>query len=85
MDFSDPAKKQYLIFSFVISLIFGVILSFPLADLLEGPLVSGFPISISDMSGLGKFFAQVFNSVILGAILTVPVYYGLDWLQNRAR
>ncbi len=82
--FSDPGKRQYLMFSAVLAIIFAGILSFFFADLLEGPFVSGFPINISDLSGIGKILAQIINTAALGAMLTVPMYYFLSWLNQRA-
>jgi hypothetical protein len=79
----DPAKRQYFMFSFVLGVIIGLFLNFFLADLITGPIVSGFPFNVSDASGIGGFFQKIINSTVMGALLTVPIYYGITWLQNR--
>ncbi|MCA9386899.1 hypothetical protein KC669_02580 [Candidatus Dojkabacteria bacterium] len=82
--FTDPGKRQYLMFSFLLALIFSAIVSFFFADILEGPLVSGFPVSVSNLSGVVKFISMVFNTVVLSLMLTIPTYYLLSWLNRKA-
>ncbi len=82
--FDDPGKRQYLIFAGVIALIFSGIISFFFAGVLEGPFISGFPVAVTSLSGITKFIAQLFNTIVLGAMLTIPTYYLLSWLNQRA-
>jgi hypothetical protein len=80
---SDSAKKQYFIFSLIISLVLSFIINFFFSGALEGPYVSGFPFTLTDLSGFEEFMKRVFNTLFMSVFLVVPVYYGLIWLQNR--
>jgi hypothetical protein len=82
--FTDPGKRQYVIFAFILATLFGGLLSFFFADLLEGPLISGFPVSITELTGVSKFLAQSFNTIVLGILLTIPAYYLLSWLNRKS-
>jgi len=79
----DPATKQYVIFSAIISLIISFILSFILPDLLKGSIFYGFPISLSNSSGLGEIFLKTINTLILTFFLTFLVYYALMWYLRK--
>ncbi|MEP7103767.1 MAG: hypothetical protein ABI721_03600 [Candidatus Dojkabacteria bacterium] len=79
----DPAVKQYIVFSFVISLILGVLVNFILIEGVKGTFAYGFPINLNAVEGVLNFVYRVINTLILGALLTVPVYLGLKYLQTR--
>lgn len=83
MDNIDPAVKQYLVFSFVISVILGVIVSFILVDSVKGTFAYGFPIPLADAEGITMFIYRVINSLVLGLFFTIPVYLGLKYIQTR--
>lgn len=82
--FTDPGKRQYLIFAGILALMVSGIISFFFSGILEGPFISGFPIAISTLEGIARFMAQLVNTVVLGAMLTVPMYYLLSWLNQKA-
>ncbi len=79
----DPAKKQYLIFSAILALIISFILNFFFFGLLQGPIISGFPFNVTEATGVTAFFSRLVNTIVLGGFLTIPIYYFLQWLQNR--
>lgn len=83
MDNIDPAVKQYIIFSLVISLIIGVLVNFVLIEGVKGSFAYGFPIVLNGVEGVLNFVYRIVNTVILGLLLTVPVYFGIKWLQTR--
>jgi len=83
MDGIDPAVKQYLIFSFVIGIIVGVLVNFLLIEGVKGSFAYGFPIVLNGVEGIANFLYRVINTVVLGGLLTIPIYLGLKWLQTR--
>lgn len=85
MDSTDPIKKQYFLFSIVVSVILSLIINFLMVDFLKGSLFYGFPFDLSEASGVGAFFFRVLNSLVYSVVLVVPVYYGFWWLANRSR
>lgn len=82
---TDPSKKQYFIFALILSLLFSFSLNFFLPDLVQASSSLGFPFSTADVSGFQRFFIQFVNSITMSALLTVPMYYFISWLQNRAK
>jgi len=80
---SDPAKKQYFIFSLIIAILFSFFINYFVAGSLEGPVIGGFPIEVHNASGLTGFLYRLVNTLITGIFLSVPVYYGVMWLQNK--
>lgn len=83
MDGLDPAKKQYWIFSAIVSVILSLILNFVFLSLFPGTIIYGFPFNYGDSVGFANFFIKIVDSLILGAILTPGVYYFLNYLQHR--
>lgn len=81
--FEDPAKREYLVFALVISIILSAVLNFVFFGYISGPVVGGFPIDIVNAEGVGRLVGQVINSIVMGALMTPVVYYTLDWLRNR--
>ncbi|MEO6728639.1 MAG: hypothetical protein ABIM99_01830 [Candidatus Dojkabacteria bacterium] len=80
----DPAVKQYLIFSLVIGVIAGVLINFILIEGVKGSFAYGFPIVLNGVEGIANFLYRIINSLILGALLTIPIYLGLKYLQTRS-
>lgn len=85
MDGIDPAVKQYLIFSFVIGIIVGVLVNFILIEGVKGSFAYGFPIVLNGVEGFANFLDRVINSLVLGALLTIPIYLGLKYIQTGGR
>lgn len=81
--FEDPAKRQYLMFSAVIAIMFSFIIQFGLAGSIEGPYVEGFPFSVFELTGFEALLKRAFNTLFMAAFLVVPIYYLLMWGQNR--
>lgn len=80
---TDEAKKQYFIFSIIITLILSFIINFFLSGSLNGPIVSGFPFSVVGIEGFTSIFYRLINTIVMTLLLVVPVYYGLMWLITR--
>lgn len=68
--------------SALIAFIFSFFLNFFFAGLLEGPFVSGFPISVANATGIGDLIARVVNTLVIGGLLTAPIYYLFLWFIN---
>lgn len=83
MESVDPAKKQYFIFSLVIAFIISIFYNFVLINITEGSAIYGFPMSLVDLEGANLVLARTVNTVIIGTLLSIPVYMGLMWLQTR--
>ena len=83
MDSIDPAKKQYWIFSAIVSVILSLIINFAIFPLFKNSIIYGFPFNFGTSEGIALFFIKIIDSLILGAILTPGVYYFLQWLQHR--
>lgn len=83
MDGIDPATKQYIIFSLVISLIIGVIINFVLIEAVRGTFAYGFPINLNGVEGIVNFIDRIINTVVIGGFITFPVYFGIKYLQTR--
>lgn len=81
----DPVAKQLWIFSFIVSVIVAALINFIVMELLKGSFLYGFPINLTDTSGIGSFFARLVNSFLLGLILTPLTYYIVKYLQTRVR
>lgn len=81
---TDEARKQYFMFAVLISVIVSFFLNFTLIGSLPGPFVSGFPLNAYDAVGSGLFFVRIINSLTLGALLSVPMYYLLNWVLTRS-
>ncbi len=79
----DPAKKQYLIFSAVISFIVSFVINFFFTSATNIPLAGGFPITLYGSEGIGLLFGKTLNTLIIGLCLTPLIYFGIQWLQNR--
>lgn len=79
----DPAVKQYIIFSFVISIILGFLVSFVLVEGVRGGFAYGFPINLNGAEGFTGIIYRLINTIVLGFLFTIPVYLGLKWLQTR--
>jgi hypothetical protein len=80
---TDPARKQYYIFSLVLSLILSFIINFVLVDSLKGSLFYGFPLGLENVSGLVSFIYRLVNTLIYSLFLSVAIYYGIMKLINR--
>lgn len=85
MDSSDPIKKQYFIFSIVVSVILSLLINFLMVDFLKGSFFYGFPFDLTDASDIASFFYRVLNSLAYSVVLVVPLYYGFWWLANKLR
>lgn len=85
MDNIDPATKQYLIFSLIVSMILSAIINFALIEVLSHSFLYGFPVSLTDTTGLGNFLARVINTAVQGLILLPLVYYGFRYWITRRR
>ena len=59
------------------------VLNFFFAGLLNVAFVSGFPINVVEATGFADLVARVVNTVVIGALLAVPMYYFLFWLQDK--
>lgn len=81
----DPVAKQLWIFSFIVSVIISALISFLAIEFLKGSFLYGFPINLTNTSGIGSFLARVANSFALGLILTPMTYYIVKYLQTRVR
>lgn len=81
----NPATKQMLIFSFVISLIASAVINFLIVEILKTTFLYGFPINLASTSGIGTFLSRVINTVVVGIILLPAVFYGVKYLQSRVR
>ncbi len=79
----DPAKKQYFMFATVISIIISVILNFMFVGSLEGSFLYGFPFSLEGAGDATAFIYKILNSLIMAIFLIVPVYYFINWIQNK--
>ena len=60
----DPAKKQYLIFCFVVSFIIGIIINFAFVDIVKGTLLYGIPFNLGESEGFGNFLIRVVNTIL---------------------
>lgn len=80
---SDPAKKQYFVLSLVISMLLSFVLNFFFAGLLDVAFISGFPLNVVEATGIADLVARFVNTVVMGALLAVPMYYFLFWLQDK--
>jgi asparagine N-glycosylation enzyme membrane subunit Stt3 len=80
----DSAKKQYWIFAAILALIASIFLNFTIIGSAAGPFVEGFPISVYQAEGGGVFFSRLINSVVMGLLLVVPMYYLLNWIFKKA-
>jgi hypothetical protein len=83
MDGMDPAKRQYLIFSFIITLLIAIVINFMFTNLLQGTFITGFPIQVGDASGAEEFGIKVMNTIIFTVLLTFPMYLFIMWFINR--
>lgn len=79
----DPAKKQYLIFCFVVSLIIGIIINFAFVDIVKGTLLYGIPFNLGESEGVGNFLIRVVNTLLSAGILTFPIYYIFRELERK--
>lgn len=83
MENIDPATKQYIIFSLIVSIILAAIINFVLVEMVANTFAYGFPINLKGAEGFSGFISRVINTVVQGLILSPMVYYGLKYLQNR--
>lgn len=84
MDNIDPATRQYIIFSLIISMIISAVLNFALVEVLSGSFLYGFPVNLSTTSGIGNFLGRIINTAVQGLILLPLVYYGFRyWIRRR--
>lgn len=79
----NPATKQYLTLSIVISIIFSFIINFAFVDLAKGSFLYGFPISINEVEGFLNFLFRLLNTAIIAAFLVFPVLLLLRELDRR--
>lgn len=79
----NPATKQYIIFSAIISFILSFLLNFFFFNLTKGSLFTGFPISLDGKEGFTEFFLRSVNTGIFTVALIIPVYLGIQWLLTR--
>ncbi|BCX14311.1 MAG: hypothetical protein KatS3mg085_843 [Candidatus Dojkabacteria bacterium] len=80
---TDPAKRQYYIFSLVVAIILSFIINFVVIETLKGSLFYGFPLSLNGVTGFVAFIYKLINTIIYSLLLSVAVYYGIMWLINR--
>lgn len=83
MDEIDPAKKQYIIFAAIISILLSGVINFWFIEILEGSPLYGVPVNLEDVSDVVGFVGRIINSVMMGLFLTPLIYWGINWLQNR--
>lgn len=81
----DPATKQYLIFSLVISLIISALINFAFIEMLAGSFAYGFPVNLNTSTGLSNFVGRIINTIVQGLILLPMIYYGIKYWITRAR
>lgn len=79
----DPAKKQYLIFASIITLICSLLLNFFFFEFVKDTFIYGFPVGLKDVTGLGDFIARVINMIVFFLVFVFPVYFGLMWVVRR--
>ena len=79
----NPATKEYLKFSIIISIIFSFIINFVFIELVPGTLIYGFPFSLNGAEGFGAFLFRILNTIIIAAFITFPVLYILRQIQRR--
>ncbi len=79
----NPATKQYLIFSLIISFILSIILNFFFFSLTEGSIFTGFPLSLEGKEGFANFLIKSINTGIFTIVLIVPVFLGIQWFLKR--
>lgn len=80
---SDPAKKQYFMFSIIVSIILMLGLNYLLPGVVDAMSTFGYPLSTADAAGAGKFLIQSFNGISMGLMLSVPMYYIIFWLLSK--
>ena len=81
----DPATKQYIIFSAVVSLLISIFINFIFVNLMTGTFAYGFPINLGASEGIVNILLRTINTVIIGLFLTVPIYYLIIWWIKRER
>jgi hypothetical protein len=79
----DPTKQQYIIFAAIVSLIVAIFLNFTVIGAIPGLFVQGFPLNAFGATGVGLFFIRIVNSLVMGALLVVPMYYFLQWILKK--
>jgi hypothetical protein len=79
----DPAVKQYMIFSLLISLIIAAIYNFGIVNGLQGGPLYGFPISLIGAEGLTDTAIRLVNTIIIGVLITPLTYFGVMWALKR--
>ncbi|MDQ6985008.1 MAG: hypothetical protein Q9M91_00465 [Candidatus Dojkabacteria bacterium] len=79
----DPEKKQYGSFAAIISFLFSVFWNFLVVNMFKGSYGYGYPFDLGDSSGFGEFMLRIFNTLIIGFFLVVPIYLGLKWMRDK--
>ncbi len=79
----DQITRQYLIFAATIGGIISFIFNFFIIELVRNTPLYGFPIGLGETVGIINLLFKLTNTIVIGAALTVPVYYVLIWLERR--
>ena len=81
----DEVRKQYLIFSSIISVFISYLLVYILFPLAKSIFFSGSIINITnDEAGLAVFIEGFINYVVVFGIVTSTIYFTIQWFLNRA-
>lgn len=81
----DSSTKQYIIFSFVVSVVISLIANFIIINGLKGTPLYGIPINLANSAGFGEFLLRILNTLIMSVFLTLPVFWFLIWAYKRTR
>lgn len=81
----DSTTKQYILFSFVVSIVISLIANFIIINGLKGTMFYGVPISLVNASGFGEFIIRIINSLVMALFLTLPMYWFMIWAYKRVR
>ncbi len=79
----DQITRQYILFSFTIAVGISFVFNFFVIELVRGTPLYGFPLGLGETVGFINMLFKFTNTIIVAAFVTVPVYYGLMWLQRR--
>lgn len=79
----NEINRQYILFSALIAAIVSFVFNFFIIEFVRGTPLYGFPIGLGETVGFINLLFKLTNTIVIGAALTVPIFYGLKWVQNK--